>query len=381
MDLENLPVDIISIIVQYCPAESIRLHTMSKSLRKAVLNSGRTIIMMHLFHINKYGYIWGLNPESNCICNFNHYFTDNMCTYMYKQGEPIKYMYTNHVLFGYIDECLKDDDVKSATAAMTICSNDEYNLPTCKSKIRYHLIKTGVIKYNIDDKCPYLRHVVNLVIKQGILSHQYEIIAKHQNSRFMYDALDVMNYDFADIFWNKLITDRIMTKILSKFIFNDNLELLKIFLKRYNLNIDDIADKLIRTILSIDAVKIFEYVIENDIYLQAIKGLDFAISVSRPVVAPKIAKFIMKNSIQIKFSFHVSYLFAYPHWHDIYIPSKLFQYILMIEQFYPIIVMDPKTLSQYSNRIQKMHKIVTITPHPYMFVNKLFNDMMKCLEI
>ncbi len=378
MDL--LPIDILTIICQYCPAECIMLRSMSKLLNKAVSKSKYSIYLMHLFYMNKYGYIYNPHPNSQIIdvrndSDIQWRFTDEVCSYMYKCGEPIKHIYVRNKL-GYIKECLKRNDMISVMLMLSTSNldvDDGGSSSVIQSKIGKYLIKTGQIKYRITINDPYIFDIGKIMIRKGLKPEEIEILIKKCRPSYIYELFKIGNYDAADMLYEKFILEKGYNKIiLSTFIEKDNSVLLDLYIKRYKIVLDVwYFDKILKIIYECDAVNVFEYFCKENMCLNMINTVMITVQ-----IVPKIAKFTAKNNIKVIFSFKDCYLFKNAYWETVYIPdSKMFRTCCMLEQFYPTICIGSGILNIYANSVKKMHKTITKTPHPYPFINKLFEDL------
>ncbi len=378
LKFQELPTDILTIIFQYTPAECLLLRTMSRSLRKAVSKSGYSIYLMHLFYMNQYGYTLSTNEDIRDI-DISQKYTDEICSFMYKCGEPIKHIYVrNHR--NYIKLCLKNNDLNSAII-MTMHGEDDGNNDDdddYRDLIDKHMLKSGLKPYRVSSNDPFIITVSKMVIRRGIKDDEIPIILKNHKPSYVYEALKVGSYNFADQLMIYMSNNCI--SMIDTFIKYDDVLLLELFLKRYDRNIDHNYNKnsvILRYVYKFDSVEIFKYLCKNDKYIELIH--DHHITTE---IMPKIAKYMVLTNIDVVFNYEKCFMNNYLDWRDIFIPnSDIFKAICTMEPFYPKIKINFEELyTKLGKTIIDNYYASLITPHPYPFVNKLLSDLFELIK-
>ncbi len=362
---ENMPMDILLIIVRYVPAESIMLSEMSKKLRKAVVKSGFSVSIMQLFFANKYGYIFPLKDIR--ISRPYEYYTEEFCLYMYEYDEPIKYACTDfHPK--YIKKCLEKGDIDNISIMSTMCRNPGSG--DIKDIFSKFAVKSGKIHYEITRSEQLDINTGKQLIRSGLKSYETDIILNGYQEGFMYEAFLVGNYELSDKIW-EYVKRGLFTREIRKMIKHDDVVLFNMFIERYNidLTIRNISIPIRQFIYQYDAIKIYEHVRKKAAMF--FKGTDVYYN------SLKIFQFNIKNDIRSYIDFNLFYPSSGNMW-EIYIPnSKAFKMILTIEAIYSSIKFDPKYIQEHSKKIIRMYNATLITPHSHKFVNTLFDDLAK----
>ncbi len=383
---QYLPSDILEIIVKYTPAENIMISAMSKSLRKAVLKAGLPLQILHLFFMNKYGYIYSNSPNKKYIKDgefIERNFSDELLCYMFEYGELFNYKNISIMDPKYIKLYIKNDKINSQTLLTLMDIYSEENL---YSYIDYivtkKMLKTRYMCYEITPSEPLIGMIIKRLIKKSAVTEQNMnvILGCVINRNHIYESVKVGNYNLAGKLWNEIKdTSGSWELTLRKFIKHDNINALKIFLKIVDKSIiiftddlnknDEIIDSVLHHVYVYDSIRILEYLYTYEVYKTLIQTKNI-----RYEMIPKISKFLVANSVGIEYDFGKSYL-SKLDWIKIYIPnSKAFKCLLTIESFYPNIGLYSISLTQKYN-IKKMYQITILTPHPYPFVNKFFKEL------
>lgn len=376
--LEKLPVDIITSIVQYTPAENIMLSGMSKILRKVVLKSGFSIEIMHIFYMNRYGFIWDSSRPNRKIHNIfipknisPKKFSDEFCCYMYEYGERVKYILMRDPR-KYLKKCLQRNDSDSITLSI-ISFRD---LPDKMYEIiQKHGIKSGIVnhEYYGDDDFD----LGDMAIRNGVTDDEIAIINDYPSTTSrIYETFKTKNYKIIDKIIDKIIGNLGKPEINDylKIIRKDDLDLFKILLDKFNILVDTLSVCL-KHIYEYDAINIFKYVYKTEQFQESISELNIL-----KYSAPKIARFIHMNKITgVHADIYKAYIFKQTSWTELYIPdSKILNSVKTIEYFMPEFIEEEKIKLPRKTIIQ-MYRNVILTPHSYPFVNQFITKLYQIL--
>ncbi len=403
--LQELPIDILTIIFQYTPAECIILRNMSKSLCKGVSKTGYSIYLMNLFYMNRYGF--EMNTRQDLGINIRESddifwrYTDEVCCFMYKCGEPIKHVYMRGRC-KYTKLCLKNNDLKSALMMLVKVreyddNNDVHDDKHAHRMLGKYMITSGIKPYTVSKHEPFIKIVAKIAIRRGLKDNEIPVVMERCTYHYVYEALKVDNYNLADMVMDRLPNS--FTDIFKIFIKKDDAELLEIFMKRYNKNIDfdcgtyldsdsdedyDLESSLNPSVLDCvyhyDSVEVFKYLCKNDKYLSMVHNKHITNEIIQ-----KISKYIVSNNMDVVFDFEKSYLNKNARWQELYIPdSKSFKAACVLEQFYHKVNLNldlEKLFNRHEYNIIDGYDATIITPHHYPFINKFLCDWYNLIQI
>lgn len=387
---EILPIDILASIFRYTPAECIILHTMSKTLRKAVLKTGYSITMMHLFYINKYGYMIGSTFEfakyGDRLIEYNKYFTSDFSCFIYDKGEYIKYGDIRS-LKKYMQKCLENNNMMAlVNIPVSMGESKEYVSEMIKYRAKqipekdllYMLSFNESLNKIIVHRLLYYRFTNGLALSE----HEMNFIKSNFQPSYVYHMMltgfELPSYEI--IFQSNIF--------LECFIKNDNAELLDKLVKTYDFNLKNNGEYIIHLTLLYDSVKVYEYIYSKKIITNKVMQDSFNI--------PKIYKYIVDNwdkyngekypydskmNSELFLSKFSGMLTSY-YMVDLYVPnSRIMKYIEMIKIIYPKTFMLGKELAEYTLQITDLYNITLLTPHFDPFVNKLARTLYKGITL